>query len=41
MQTDKTALYLITVVAPPIVQKLVDQAKLTFSAANITYVSCD
>ncbi|KAI9066059.1 hypothetical protein FKP32DRAFT_1566723 [Trametes sanguinea] len=37
--TDKTALYLIGVVAPPIVQHLVDQANLTFSAANITNIS--
>ncbi|CDO73852.1 hypothetical protein BN946_scf185016.g9 [Trametes cinnabarina] len=37
--TDKTALYLIGVVAPPIVQHLVDQANLTFSAANITDIS--
>ncbi|KAI8977823.1 hypothetical protein BD414DRAFT_466746 [Trametes punicea] len=39
--TDKTALYLIGVVAPPIVQHLVDQANLTFSAANITSISDD
>ncbi|KAI0072486.1 hypothetical protein K474DRAFT_1678619 [Panus rudis PR-1116 ss-1] len=34
--TDKTALYLIGVVAPPIVQSLVDQAELKFTQANIT-----
>ncbi|KAI0631497.1 hypothetical protein C8Q77DRAFT_1218963 [Trametes polyzona] len=39
--TDKTALYLIGVVAPPIVQHLVDQANLTFDAANITDLSDD
>ncbi|KAI0660249.1 hypothetical protein C8Q70DRAFT_914138 [Cubamyces menziesii] len=39
--TDKTALYLIGVVAPPIVQHLVDQADLTFDAANITNISDD
>ncbi|EIW52711.1 uncharacterized protein TRAVEDRAFT_134842 [Trametes versicolor FP-101664 SS1] len=37
--TDRTALYLIGVVAPPIVQSLVDQANLTFDAANITNLS--
>ncbi|KAI0773181.1 hypothetical protein BD413DRAFT_603560 [Trametes elegans] len=37
--TDETALYLIGVVAPPIVQHLVDQANLTFNAANITNIS--
>ena len=37
--TDDTALYLIGVVAPPIVQTLVDQANLTFSEANITDIS--
>ncbi|KAI0643298.1 hypothetical protein C8Q79DRAFT_1012595 [Trametes meyenii] len=39
--TDETALYLVGVVAPPIVQHLVDQANLTFSAANITNISDD
>ncbi|KAI0370690.1 hypothetical protein BV20DRAFT_966193 [Pilatotrama ljubarskyi] len=39
--TDQTALYLIGVVAPPIVQHLVDQANLTFNAANITNISDD
>ncbi|KAI0354382.1 hypothetical protein OH77DRAFT_1404952 [Trametes cingulata] len=39
--TDRTALYLIGVVAPPIVQHLVDQANLTFNAANITNISDD
>ncbi|KAI0821788.1 hypothetical protein BC628DRAFT_1341231 [Trametes gibbosa] len=39
--TDETALYLIGVVAPPIVQHLVDQANLTFNAANITNLSDD
>ncbi len=38
IQTDETALYLISVVAPPIVQQLVDQSELKFNAANITYV---
>ena len=38
MQTDETALYLISVVAAPIVQQLVDQSELSFSAANITSV---
>ncbi|KAI0298570.1 hypothetical protein BC826DRAFT_1096594 [Russula brevipes] len=39
--TDKTALYLIGAVAPPIVQILVTGANLTFSAANITNLSDD
>ncbi|KAF8314052.1 hypothetical protein DL93DRAFT_2167525 [Clavulina sp. PMI_390] len=39
--TDYTALYLITVVAPPIVQTLVNNATLTFSEANITNVNDD
>ncbi|TBU46075.1 hypothetical protein BD309DRAFT_663805 [Dichomitus squalens] len=39
--TDDTSLYLIGVVAPPIVQTLVDQSKLTFDAANITNISDD
>ncbi|TBU23049.1 hypothetical protein BD311DRAFT_704566 [Dichomitus squalens] len=37
--TDDTALYLVGVVAPPIVQKFVDQATLSFSQANITNFS--
>ncbi|RDX40651.1 hypothetical protein OH76DRAFT_1365915 [Lentinus brumalis] len=37
--TDETALYLISVVAPPIVQQLVDQSELKFNAANITNIS--
>lgn len=37
-QTDNTVLYLITVVAPPIVQTLVNQLTLTFSEANLTFV---
>lgn len=37
--TDKTALYLIGVVAPPIVQSLVDDAILQFTQANITNLS--
>ncbi|EPQ57376.1 hypothetical protein GLOTRDRAFT_120580 [Gloeophyllum trabeum ATCC 11539] len=39
--TDATALYLIGVVAPPITQGLVDNAKLAFSEANITNLSDD
>ncbi|KAH9850917.1 hypothetical protein C2E23DRAFT_886961 [Lenzites betulinus] len=39
--TDKSALNLIGVVAPNIVQHLVDQANLTFNAANITNISDD
>ncbi|KZT27986.1 hypothetical protein NEOLEDRAFT_1129882 [Neolentinus lepideus HHB14362 ss-1] len=39
--TDATALYLIGVVAPPITQRLVDTAKLTFTEANITNISND
>ncbi|KAI0739355.1 hypothetical protein C8Q80DRAFT_1123812 [Daedaleopsis nitida] len=39
--TDETALYLVGVVAPPIVQTLVHQAKLSFTAANITNISDD
>ncbi|RPD70056.1 hypothetical protein L226DRAFT_261105 [Lentinus tigrinus ALCF2SS1-7] len=39
--TDETALYLISVVAPPIVQQLVDQSELKFSAANISNISDD
>lgn len=35
-QTDKTALYLVGAIAPPILQHLVDQATLSFSQANIT-----
>lgn len=38
-QTDETALYLIGAVGRPIVQKLVDQATLSFSAGNITGVT--
>lgn len=37
LQTDKTALFLIGAVAPPIVQSLVDQAALTFDQAILTY----
>lgn len=37
--TDRTALYLIGVVAPPIVQNLVDGAELKFTQANITNLS--
>ncbi|KAI0256058.1 hypothetical protein BJV78DRAFT_435519 [Lactifluus subvellereus] len=37
--TDQTALYLIGVVAPPVVQTLMDGANLTFNAANITNLS--
>ena len=37
--TDKTALYLIGVVAPPIVQELVNSAQLSFSVANISNIS--
>ena len=37
-QTDKTALFLIGAVAPPIVQDLVDSAELAFTEANITLV---
>ncbi|KAI0710861.1 hypothetical protein C8Q76DRAFT_623714 [Earliella scabrosa] len=39
--TDETALHLISVVAAPIVQQLVDQSELSFSAANITKISDD
>ncbi|KZV76329.1 hypothetical protein PENSPDRAFT_747787 [Peniophora sp. CONT] len=39
--TDKTALYLIGAVAPPIVQTLVDGANLTFNAANISDITND
>lgn len=38
-QTDETALYLIGVVAPPIVQDLVSGSVLSFNEANITFVS--
>lgn len=37
--TDRTALYLIGAVAPPIVQLLVDQAVLTIQNANVTNVT--
>ncbi|KAF8586733.1 hypothetical protein K439DRAFT_1631457 [Ramaria rubella] len=39
--TDKTALFLIGAVSPPIVQTLVDQAILSFNTANITNISED
>lgn len=39
--TDKTALYLIGPVGAPIVQNIVDEAKLSFSIANITNVRND
>ncbi|KAH9934026.1 uncharacterized protein BXZ73DRAFT_100865 [Epithele typhae] len=39
--TDKTALYLIGAVAPPIVQTFVNQAELKFTEANITNISDD
>ncbi|KAA1471743.1 hypothetical protein DENSPDRAFT_133322 [Dentipellis sp. KUC8613] len=39
--TDNTALYLIGAVAPPIVQDIVNQAVLSFSAANITNLAND
>lgn len=35
--TDRTALFLIGVVAPPVVQMLVNSAVLSFEMANITY----
>ncbi|KAI0035854.1 hypothetical protein K488DRAFT_76325 [Vararia minispora EC-137] len=38
-KVDRTALYLIGAVAPPIVQTLVTGSNLTFSAANITNLS--
>lgn len=38
-QTDNTALFLISVVAPPIVQSIVDGAELTFTEANISDIS--
>ena len=37
--TDQTALYLIGVVAPPIVQELVNSAQLAFTVANISNIS--
>ncbi|KAF8524806.1 hypothetical protein BU17DRAFT_84312 [Hysterangium stoloniferum] len=37
--TDKTALFLIGAVSPPVVQTLVNQAALTFNSANITNIS--
>ncbi|KAI6135778.1 hypothetical protein EV401DRAFT_1898270 [Pisolithus croceorrhizus] len=39
--TDRTALYLIGVVAAPIAQELVNNASLSFSEANITNISND
>ncbi|GJJ06156.1 hypothetical protein Clacol_000345 [Clathrus columnatus] len=39
--TDKTALFLIGAVAPPIVQDLVNQASLSFDTVNITNVTND
>lgn len=39
--TDETALRLVGVVAPPIVQTLVDGSELKFSTANITNISDD
>ncbi|KAI0340460.1 hypothetical protein BDW22DRAFT_1360443 [Trametopsis cervina] len=39
--TDKTALYLIGAVAPPIVQSLVDGSSLTFTEANLINLSND
>ncbi|TFY72142.1 hypothetical protein EVG20_g865 [Dentipellis fragilis] len=39
--TDNTALYLIGAVAPPIVQDMVNQAVLSFNAANITNLAND
>lgn len=39
--TDKTALFLIGAVAPPIVQTLVNQASLSFDTVNITNITND
>lgn len=41
IHTDKTALYLVAVVGKPLVQSIVKQAELSFSAANISRVTND